>query len=71
MRRVYPELKRLVLELVIVFELLRNNLFTPIMTGGEIMMADVKLGGKDGSLLINIEEAVKNSDGSITVQVRI
>jgi hypothetical protein len=67
---VYPELKRLVPELVDICDLLRKHLYDPIMAGEEIKMAAVNLSVKDTSLLSRIREAVEQGGDDATSRQR-
>ncbi len=64
----YAELRRLVPELVEVSELLRKNVFDPIMSGEEVKMARVNLSAKDTSLLSRIKEAVEQGDDNAPIK---
>lgn len=68
MRSVYPKLRELVPELAVVSELLRNNLYDPMVAGQPIKMAELQTTVRNASLLSRIEEAVKEGHGDTVIR---
>ena len=68
MRSIYLKLRELVPELAIVSELLRNNLYNPVVAGQPIKMVEIQGGVRNTSLLSRIEEAIEEGHGDTAVR---
>lgn len=69
MSEVWPELRKLFPELVIVCRLLEKNILEPIMNNGTITMAMIKIDIENSSLLSMILDAVEEAGEDTTVDI--